>query len=55
MNEQTKPETDYAVKSRQLERERDEAIDAMKRAMDAYAKACKAVDDWRSLQRATKK
>ena len=39
----------------QLERERDEAIDAMNRAMDAYAKACKAVDDWRSLQRATKK
>jgi len=41
--------------AQQLERERDEAIDAMKRAMDAYAKACKAVDDWRSLQRATKK
>jgi uncharacterized protein (DUF1800 family) len=48
------PETDAKVSTvpaefaRRLERERDEARDAMKQAMDAYAEACKAVDDWRA-------
>ena len=47
--------TEHMLAVNKLCGERDEARDAMKRAMDAYAKACKAVDDWRSLQRATKK
>jgi hypothetical protein len=56
-------ETDYVCKSsdcnaagyfkmvmhaRKLERERDEARNAMKQAMIAYAEACKAVDSWRA-------
>jgi len=57
------PETDHVRKSndsnaagyakmvlhaRKLERERDEARNAMKQAMIAYAEACKAVDNWRA-------
>jgi hypothetical protein len=57
------PETDHVRKSndcnaagfarmmlhaRKLERERDEARNAMKQAMIAYAESCKAVDDWRA-------
>jgi len=59
----SKPETDHVSKSndcnaagfsnmmlhaRKLERERDEARNAMKQAMIAYAEACKAVDSWRA-------